>query len=44
MEPKSTENQWKMMSVAILKKVSGNVFKIFDFSFIFQEADELKSK
>ena len=31
-----------MMSVAILKKVSRNVPKIFDFSFIFQEADVLK--
>ena len=30
-----------MMSVAIFKKMSGNVPKIFDFSFIFQEADVL---
>ena len=31
------------MSVAILKKVSENVPNIFDFSFIFQKADVLKS-
>ena len=33
MESKSTQNQWKMVSVAIFKKVSGNVPKIFDFFF-----------
>ena len=43
MESKSTQIQWKMMSVAILKKVSGNLLKILDFSFIFQEADVRKS-
>ena len=43
MESKSTQNRLKMMSVAILKKVSENVPKSFDFSVIFQKADVLKS-
>ena len=42
MESKSTQNRWKMMSVAILKKVSANVPKILDFSFIFQDNKLIK--
>ena len=34
----------KMMLVAILKKVSVNLPKIFDFSLIFQKADALKTE
>ena len=33
---KSTQNRWKMMSVAILKKVSEHVPKIFDFLLFFK--------
>ena len=36
MESKSTQNRLNMMSVAILKKVSGNVLNIFDFLLFFK--------